>query len=97
MVLTPYLSGSYLNVTGTLNTTGVDLYIDIFVAIIIIASFYIFYKSILADTIKDPHIDKTVKDKWGNVEDKEKYAENVEEFLEDVQEDVEKEENRDNI
>lgn len=93
----PYLSGSYLNVTGTLNTTGVDLYIDIFVAIIIIASFYIFYKSILADTIKDPHIDKTVKDKWGNVEDKEKYAENVEEFLEDVQEDVEKEENRDNI
>lgn len=86
----PYLSGSYLNVTGTLNTTGVDLYIDIFVAIIIIASFYIFYKSVLTDTIKDPHIDKTV-------EDKEKYVENVEEFLEDVQEDVEKEENRDNI
>lgn len=79
----PYLSGSYLNVTGTLNTTGVDLYIDIFVAIIIIASFYIFYKSILTDTIKDPHIDKTVEDKWGNVEN--------------VQEDVEKEENRDNI
>ena len=82
----PYLSGSYLNVTGTLNTTGVDLYIDIFVAIIIIASFYIFYKSVLTDTIKDPHIDKTV-------EDKEKYVENEEEFLEDV----EKEENRDNI
>jgi hypothetical protein len=79
----PYLSGSYLNVTGTLNTTGVDLYIDIFVAIIIIASFYIFYKSVLTDTIKDPHIDKTVEDKWGNVEN--------------VQEDVEKEENRDNI
>jgi hypothetical protein len=79
----PYLSGSYLNVTGTLNTTGVDLYIDIFVAIIIIASFYICYKSVLTDTIKDPHIDKTVEDKWGNVEN--------------VQEDVEKEENRDNI
>ena len=44
----------------------------------------------MTDTIKDPHIDKTV-------EDKEKYVENVEEFLEDVQEDVEKEENRDNI
>jgi len=83
VVLIPYLSGSYLNVTGTLNTTGVDLYIDIFVAIIIIASFYIFYKSVLTDTIKDPHIDKTVEDKWGNVEN--------------VQEDVEKEENRDNI
>ena len=93
----PYLSGSYLNVTGTLNTTGVDLYIDIFVAIIIIASFYIFYKSVLTDTIKDPHIDKTVEDKWGNVEYNEKYVENVDEFLEDVQEDVEKEENRDNI
>ena len=79
----PYLSGSYLNVTGTLNTTSVDLYIDIFVAIIIIASFYICYKSVLTDTIKDPHIDKTVEDKWGNVEN--------------VQEDVEKEENRDNI
>jgi hypothetical protein len=93
VVLIPYLSGSYLNVTGTLNTTGVDLYIDIFVAIIIIASFYICYKSVLTDTIKDPHIDKTVEDKWGNVEDKEKYVGNVEEFLEDV----EKEENRDNI
>ena len=51
----------------------------------------------MTDTIKDPHIDKTVEDKWGNVEDKEKYVENVQEFLEDVQEDVEKEENRDNI
>jgi hypothetical protein len=38
----PYLSGSYLNVTGTLNTTGVDLYIDIFVAIIIILVFIYF-------------------------------------------------------
>ena len=47
----------------------------------------------MTDTIKDPHIDKTVEDKWGNVEDKEKYVGNVEEFLEDV----EKEENRDNI
>jgi hypothetical protein len=70
----PYLSGSYLNVTGTLNTTGVDLYIDIFVVIIIIASFYIFYKSVLTDPIKDPNTDKSVADNWGNPEDKEKYA-----------------------
>ena len=89
----PYMSVSYFNVTGTgtLNTNGVNLYIDIFVAIIIIVSFYLFFKLVLTDLIKDPNIDHTIDEEWRSTKDKERHEEDVNEFLEYVTEDIEDE------